>query len=280
MKLALLNPVLASRYRRGVMWIVAAGLLALSGCATVRPSASQMAATTGPTAYKADPWERFNRAMFNFNEVVDVAVVKPLAMTYQAVVPRWARTGVDNFFGNLGDLWSTANLVLQLKPKPALEMGMRVATNTVFGLLGVLDVAEEVGLERRSTEDFGQTLGRWGLDSGPYLMLPILGPSTLRDGAARVVDLKYSPGRIAFREPTDRTGATVLQVLNERGKLLNASRVLDDIALDKYIFVRDAYLARRRSLVYDGDPPEERAPAGEAPAPAASATPTPATEKK
>ncbi|WP_234413942.1 VacJ family lipoprotein [Ideonella sp. A 288] len=246
--------------------VVAALALSLAGgCAVLGPvSSSEVAATTGPTTSRSDPWERFNRAVFGFNEVVDVAVVKPAAQVYRDVVPRIVRTGINNVFGNLGDLWSAANLVLQLKPQPALEMGMRVATNTVFGLGGLLDVAEEMGLERRSYEDFGQTLGRWGLSTGPYLVLPILGPSTVRDGTARIVDNRYSPGRIALREQRDRNTALGLQALSARVGLLNASRVLDDIALDKYVFVRDAYLARRRSQIYDGEPPEDDEPAAPA----------------
>ncbi len=239
--------------------------LLLGGCASLSPSSPsgnvQKAALSGPTSVRADPWERFNRSVFGFNEMVDVALIKPVAQAYAAVVPLWVRTSVDNVFGNLYDVWSTANLLLQLKPLPALEMAMRVVTNTVFGMFGIVDVAEDLGLERRSYEDFGQTLGRWGVSTGPYLVLPLIGPSTVRDGMARVVDNQYSPGRLALREPTDRTAATVLQALSARVRLLNASKLLDDIALDKYVFVRDAYLARRRSQIYDGEPPEEIAPA-------------------
>jgi phospholipid-binding lipoprotein MlaA len=238
--------------------VLAAAAVGLGGCASLSPKAIRDAfVSTGPTTTQSDPWERFNRAMFGFNEVVDTAVVKPLALTYRAVVPQWARAGVDNFFGNLYDVWSTANLVLQLKPQAALEMGMRVGTNTVFGVAGFVDVADELGLERHSYEDFGKTLGRWGVGSGPYLVLPLLGPTTVRDGLARVVDNQYSPGRLAFREARDRTGATALTLLSARVSLLNASALLDDIALDKYVFVRDAHLSRRRSQIYDGEPPDE-----------------------
>jgi phospholipid-binding lipoprotein MlaA len=239
--------------------------LGLGGCSTI-PSfnASRLAASTGPTTEQTDPWERFNRAVFGFNEVVDTAVVRPVAEAYRGVVPRWVRTGVDNVFGNLGDVWSTANLLLQGKPRLAFDMGKRVATNTVFGIFGILDVAEEVGLERHS-EDFGQTLGVWGVSSGPYLVLPLLGPSTVRDGAARFVDTSYSPERLGFREVRDRNSAFALEALQTRVNLLNAGRVLDDVALDKYIFLRDAYLARRRNQVYDGEPPEDKAPPAPAP---------------
>ena len=228
-------------------------VLLLGGCASM----------PGEGNSRADPWESFNRRVFAFNEVVDGAALKPAAQAYQAVVPSLLRTGVNNFFGNLGDLWTSANLLLQAKPRAALEMGMRSAVNTLFGLGGVLEVAEDLGLERSSIEDFGQTLGYWGLHSGPYLVLPLLGPSNLRDAAGLALDLKDSPASRLWARPSDRNASTVLQTLNTRVRLLNAGRVLDDIALDKYILLRDAYLARRKSLIYDGDPPEDDA----APAP-------------
>ncbi|HSW08571.1 MAG TPA: VacJ family lipoprotein [Aquabacterium sp.] len=243
-------------------------LLGLQGCASL-PWRTPVLENTGPSTERADPWERFNRRMFSFNEALDAVLIKPLALGYRAVVPEWLRTGVDNVFANVGDLWSAVNLALQAKPRAALEMGMRVATNTVFGIFGFVDVADEVGLDRKSVEDFGQTLGRWGLKSGPYLVLPLLGPSTVRDTAALTVDFKASPPNLVFREVRDQNGATALQLLNTRVKLLNASRVLDDIALDKYILLRDAYLARRRNLIYDGEPPEDDEAT---PAPAASAS--------
>jgi len=253
---------------------LALGALGLQGCTTL-PWRKPALEDLGPTTERSDPWERFNRRVFAFNEVVDSAVVKPIALGYRAVVPEWMRTGLDNMFLNLGDAWSTVNLVLQAKPRAALEMGLRFTTNTVFGVFGFVDVADEIGLERKSVEDFGQTLGHWGLKSGPYLVLPLLGPSTVRDAAALTVDFKASPSNLAFKEVRDQNGGTVLQLLNTRVKLLNASRVLDDIALDKYVLLRGAYLARRRSLIYDGEPPDDdrddaKPAAPSAPAPAAS----------
>ncbi len=234
--------------------VLAGSLLLLQGgCASL----------PGEGGSRGDPWETFNRQVFAFNEVVDAAAIKPAAQVFQAVVPSLVRTGIHNFFGNLGDMWTSANLLLQAKPTAALETGMRAAVNTFFGLGGVLEVADGLGLERRPYEDFGQTLGYWGLRSGPYLVLPLLGPSTLRDAAGLALDLKDSPSTRVFRETRDKNGATVLQALNTRVRLLNAGRVLDDIALDKYILLRDAYLARRKSLIYDGDPPDDDA----APAP-------------
>ena len=218
----------------------------LGGCANL----------PGEGLNRNDPWETFNRKVFAVNEVVDQVAVKPAAQIYQAVLPSVVRGGVDNFFGNIGDIWSSANLLLQAKPRASLETGMRVLINTTLGVGGLVDVADDVGLERNGYEDFGQTLGYWGLRSGPYLVLPLLGPSTLRDSAGLALDFKDSGISLIWKEPRDRNGASLLQLLNTRVQLLNASRVLDDIALDKYLLLRDAYLARRKSLIYDGDPPE------------------------
>ena len=232
-------------WQRSGLWLLLASLLAaLSACASL----------PGEGLSRSDPWETANRRVFEFNEVVDKAAVKPAAQVYQALVPRLIRSGVDNFFGNIADLWSSANLALQVKPRPALEMGMRVLVNTFMGLGGVLDVADEMGLERSTVEDFGQTLGYWGI-----LVLPVLGPSTLRDATGLALDFKDSGASVVWRETRDRNIATGLQLLNARVKLLNAGRVLDEIALDKYLLLRDAYLARRTSQIYDGDPPEDDA---------------------
>lgn len=204
-----------------------------------------------------DPFEPFNRGVFAFNDAVDTAVLAPLARGYRAVVPQPLRTMVGNFFGNFGDAWSTLNLFLQAKPALGLQMGMRVATNSVFGLGGLLDIATEAGLERQN-EDFGQTLGHWGVPSGPYLVLPLLGPSAVRETAALPLDRGWGPA-LAFSHDADVYGLTFLSLLDTRASLLGASRVLDDVALDKYSFLRDAYLARRRNLVHDGNPPDDEA---------------------
>lgn len=241
---------MTAAWQRAGLWLLLASLLAaLSACASL----------PGEGLSRSDPWETANRRVFEFNEVVDKAAVKPAAQVYQALVPRLIRSGVDNFFGNIADLWSSANLALQVKPRPALEMGMRVLVNTFMGLGGLLDVADEMGLERSTVEDFGQTLGYWGIRSGPYLVLPLLGPSTLRDATGLALDFKDSGASVVWRDARDRNIATGVQLLNARVKLLNAGRVLDEIALDKYLLLRDAYLARRKSQIYDGDPPEDDA---------------------
>lgn len=243
---------------------VSAVVVLFTACATV-PGA--------PPPPKEDPWENFNRKVYNFNEAVDTAVLKPVAEAYRKVVPQLVRTGVSNVLGNVGDVWSAANHLLQGKVHMGLDMGMRVLTNTVFGLGGLLDPATEMGLTRRS-EDFGQTLGRWGLGPGPYLILPLLGPSTLRDSGALLIDRQASVSSFISNNQA-AYGVTVLEVVNLRASLLGASQLLDAVALDKYSFLRQAYLSRRLDAIYDGAPPmdnfdeePESAPAPTKPAPA------------
>ncbi len=204
-----------------------------------------------------DPLEGFNRGVQTFNDGLDNAVLKPVATTYREVVPPFARTAIGNFFGNLGDGWSAVNHLLQGKLEPALNMTLRMAVNTTFGLGGLLDVAGEAGLARQS-EDFGQTLGAWGVQPGPYLVLSQFGPSTLRDAGGRVVDMQPDTAPRYTHDEAVRNGALMLNVVDTRASLLGATRLLDDIALDRYSFIRDAYLARRLNQVYDGNPPEER----------------------
>lgn len=224
--------------------LLATVLLGLGGCASV------------PAPTPTDPLEGWNRGVQRFNDSVDEAVLQPVARGYRDAVPQLVRTGVGNFFGNLGDGWSAFNHFLQGKAEDGLNMTLRLATNSVFGLAGVLDPATEIGLERRS-EDFGQTLGRWGVGAGPYLVLPLLGPSSLRDTAALPLDLGASSvSLLTANEPLSYFGTT-LGLVHRRSELLGASRLLEQIALDRYSFLRNAYLARRRNLVYDGDPPPE-----------------------
>jgi phospholipid-binding lipoprotein MlaA len=201
-----------------------------------------------------DPFESVNRAIFGFNEALDRAVLTPVAKGYQAVVPELARQGVTNFFGNFGDGWSAINQLLQGKGEAAATMTMRVVTNTFFGIGGVFDVAGDLGMERRS-EDFGQTLGWWGMPAGPYLVWPLLGPSTARDTLGRPLDLAWSPSALV-NDSGASLALSALSVIDTRAGLLSASKVVEGIALDKYSFIRDAYVARRRNLVYDGNPPE------------------------
>lgn len=202
-----------------------------------------------------DPWEAMNRRIYAFNDMLDTAVVRPVAQAYVRVVPGFARTGVHNFLGNLGDVWSMANSALQLKGQATAETLMRVSVNTVFGLAGVLDVASEMGLEKRK-EDLGQTLGYWGVPSGPYVMLPLLGPSTLRDGLALPLDFKGDPAQNASDAAT-RNSLTVLRVTDQRASLLQTVDTVKQASLDPYTFVRDAYLQKRENDIYDGNPPSD-----------------------
>jgi phospholipid-binding lipoprotein MlaA len=233
--------------------IAAALLLAVAGlaggCASTPGTPPPAAMGQNP----ADPWEAFNRKVFAFNDAIDEAVLKPVAEAYNKIVPQLARRGIDNFFGNIGDLWSAVNHLLQGKVHHGLDMGMRVATNTLFGLGGILDPATEFGLVRRS-EDFGQTLGRWGLGPGPYVVLPLFGPRNVRDTVGLVGDRQFDAPAFV-NDDAGSYALTALQVLNARAGLLATTRLLDQVALDRYSFVRDAYLQRRLDQVYDGAPP-------------------------
>lgn len=217
--------------------------LTLAGCATC------------PNANPRDPLEPYNRAVFGFNDAVDRAVLKPVATAYKNVTPGLVRTGVGNFFANLEDFWSLANSVLQLKGRAAADTVVRLGVNSFFGLGGVLNVAEEMGIERHK-EDFGKTLGYWGVPGGPYVVLPFLGNFTLRDAAALPVDFKGDVVGNLGHKPTVYSLKT-LNLIDARANFLNASTLIEGAALDKYTFTRDAYLQSRRNAIYGGNPPED-----------------------
>ena len=238
------------------MAIVLAVLLT-AGCATVREA-------RGGPGQRLDPWESWNRKVFAFNEELDAKVLKPVATAYSNIVPQLVRRGVDNFFGNFADAWSAVNNFLQGKAERGLADVIRVGTNSVFGVFGLLDVATEFGLDHQY-EDFGQTLGTWGVGAGAYVVWPLFGPSTVRESVALPLDLSVSPA-LEFRDGASKYAISALRLVNTRANLLGAGRVVDDIALDKYTFVRDAYLQRRRSLVFDGDAPPTDAPEPDGPA--------------
>lgn len=204
-----------------------------------------------------DPMESFNRSMFAFNEGLDKALLKPVAQGYEAVTPAPLRTAVGNFFGNINDIFVGVNNILQGKLQDGGSDFGRVAINTTFGILGIFDVATVFGIEKHE-EDFGQTLGRWGLGDGAFLMLPVLGPSTLRDAVGKVGDMAADP--VANTYPViHRNTARGLRLINNRADLLPAEPALEDAALgDKYAYIREAYLQRRRNLIYDGRPPKVR----------------------
>jgi phospholipid-binding lipoprotein MlaA len=203
-----------------------------------------------------DPLEPMNRAVFSFNDSVDKAVLKPLAKGYKAVTPKLMQSGVRNVFSNLDDVTEFANNLLQFKVQAASSDLMRVAVNSTFGFLGLFDIASEMRLPKHN-EDFGQTLGRWGFHSGPYLVLPLLGSSSFRDGVGLAVDSNYLDPIYKIKHIASRNDALAVKLVSRRADLLDASTILEEAALDKYEFTRDFYLERRRGLVYDGHPPAD-----------------------
>ena len=203
-----------------------------------------------------DPLEDVNRVVFALNDGLDKAILKPVAQGYDAVTPQPLRTGFNNFFGNINDIFIGLNNLLQGKPGAAASDFGRVMINSTVGLLGLIDIASDVGLEKHD-EDFGQTLASWGVGDGPYLMLPLLGPRTLRDTAALPVDWSADPLDHVDHVRT-RNSLQFWRLADRRAELLPADKVIEEAALDKYSYIRDAWLQRRRNLVYDGDPPREK----------------------
>ena len=213
----------------------------LAGCATGRDP--------------RDPFESLNRGIYQFNDGLDKAILKPVAEGYRAILPQFVRSSVSNFFSNINDILVALNNLLQGKFATAYSDFGRIAINTTIGLGGLFDVATEAGIEKHD-EDFGQTLGWWGFSDGPFIMLPFFGPSNMRDTGGRVVDFFTDP--ITYVRPTGvRWGLWGTRVVSRRAELLDASTILEAAALDPYEFVRDAYAQRRRNLIYDGAPPRE-----------------------
>ena len=211
---------------------------AMSGCASTRNN-------------PADPFEGFNRAVFNFNDGLDRVALKPAATAYKNILPSFAQTGIGNFFGNLADVWTAVNNLLQGKVESGLNDFMRVAVNSTLGFGGLLDIGSEAGLQKHK-EDFGQTLGVWGVKSGPYVVLPLLGSSTLRDTLATPIDFAGDP--VSYAESSRaRIAANMVRVIDLRASVLDASSLVEDAAIDRYEFIRDAYLQRRESKIHDGE---------------------------
>jgi len=206
-----------------------------------------------PNSNPKDPFEPLNRSIYKFNDAVDKAVIKPVAQGYKAVLPKVVRIALNNFFSNLDDVGVTVNDILQLKLRQAASDGIRVLFNTTFGIGGLINVTDRL---EKHNEDFGQTLGYWGIGSGPYIMLPFFGPSSVRDSVGLYCD-GLTDVIINTRDIPTRDIAYVVSKVNLRASLLENEKVLDDVS-DRYAFIRDFYLARRQSLVYDGNPPREK----------------------
>ena len=219
-------------------------LVCLSACASL---------PNGPS--EKDPLESYNRAMFGFNEGLDKYLLKPVAEGYDTVLPGPVKTGVSNFFSNIGDLFVIINDLLQFKLTQALADTGRFFFNTTLGLYGLIDVATPIGLHKHH-EDFGQTLATWGVGSGPYFVLPFFGANTLRSSGGLFVESIYDPV-YNVKDNNTRYATISLTTIDTRYKLLKTSRVVEQAAVDKYSFVRDAYIQHRNNLIYDGNPPEE-----------------------
>lgn len=198
-----------------------------------------------------DPLEGMNRGIYKFNDTADKAVIKPIAGAYKAVVPSPLRTGVNNFFTNLGTVVTIINDLLQFKLSQAMDDTGRFAINTTFGIAGLIDVASMDNIEKHN-EDFGQTLGHWGWKDSTYIVLPFLGPSTLRDTGGLVVDSAFFDPIYYVDDVPTRNSALALKFVDRRSQYLPASDLLDDAALDPYAFMRDAYLQRRANQINDG----------------------------
>lgn len=217
--------------------------LAMTGCASTHAN------------NPADPFESFNRGVYKFNDTLDRAIAKPVAKGYDKIVPDTAKMMVSNFFSNLNDVVVTVNDLLQLKLRQGFSDGMRVLVNSTLGIGGLVDVASKQ--LPKHDEDFGQTLGYWGIHSGPYLMLPILGPSSFRDGIGLYADGITSPLYRDVPKIRTRNQLYLTDMVNRRQQLLGDEKIMEGAILDRYTFIRDAYLQRRQNLVYDGNPPRE-----------------------
>lgn len=223
------------------IWTLACVALLLGGCAS---------------SSRKDPIEGFNRAMFGINEALDTVAIRPVAKGYDAVLPSPVKTGVANFFGNIDDVFIGVNNLLQGKGITGVSDLGRFVVNSTVGIFGLIDVATTIGMEKHD-EDFGQTFGRWGIGSGAYVVVPFFGPRTVRDTVGLVLDVKADP--VAhISKVRARNTLLVTRIISDRTQLLPADKVIEEAALDKYAYIRDGYLQRRRNLIYDGDPPREK----------------------
>lgn len=236
--------------RRKLTTLALVVLVALAtGCASTRGALTE-----------TDPWESINRPIYRFNDTLDRYALKPVAEVYDRYVPEVFRFIAGNFLANLSDVYTAANQLLQGKPLAALQDVTRFAINSTFGFFGIGDVAGGLGMPKHY-EDFGQTLGVWGVPSGPYVMLPFFGPSTLRDAPSRIPDGLYGNALVFTSDDMAlRNSAFGLRLVHDRAGLLKGERFIDGISLDRYSLIRDGYLQRRQASVYDGDVPEDQLP--------------------
>ena len=238
-------------------WMVAVlliGATTLGGCASHQKSISQDTDPAfGDDLPVYDPWEGFNRRVFTFNDFLDRKLVRPAAESYRKLIPTPARRGIGNFFRNLLEPTNVINNILQGKPEEAASDVWRFIMNSTVGVLGARDVATQMGFDRHQ-EDFGQTFAAWGVGPGPYLVLPFLGPSNIRDGLGLVPYYLYTDPRIAVGDTAASVALVAVDVVDRRAQLLSTSRVLE-LQLDPYIFTREAVRQRRLDLIYDGNPP-------------------------
>jgi len=222
-----------------------AAVAALAGCATV------------PNPSKDDPFESWNRAMYDVHQVVDGKMIRPAVQAYVDVTPRPIQQGIHNFFANLDDVVSIVNDFLQWKlDKAGNDMG-RVMLNSFFGLGGIIDVASDLNIEK-GNEDFGQTFGYWGIPQGPYLFIPVLGPTTFRDGTGLIVRAYASPLSYVIVDVPTRNILYGVGFVDLRAQYIDLDRMVDQAAIDKYTFIRRSYLQRREYLVHDGNPPRPK----------------------
>lgn len=228
--------------RISLLPVLACATVLLGGCAT--------------SGNPKDPIEGFNRAMYSFNEGLDTVAIKPLAKGYDAVLPSPVKRGVANFFGNIDDIFIGVNNLLQGKGRDGMADFGRVVINSTVGIFGLFDIASDAGIEKHD-EDFGQTFGRWGVGPGAYVVVPFFGPRTARDTVGLVLDVKADPVPNIADVPSRNT-LLVTRIVSDRAQALPADKVIEEAALDKYSYIRDGYLQRRRNLIYDGNPPREK----------------------
>ena len=231
--------------------LIRSAIRSATGIATACALAALAGCASGPERNPADPLEPLNRATWRFNDTIDRTIAQPVARGYNRVVPRPLRTGIGNFFANLGDVPVMLNNFAQLRVADGMSDLMRIALNSTFGVLGVLDIATPAGIPAHE-QDFGLTLGHYGVASGPYLVLPLFGPSTFRDAAGFGVDQYASP--TTYADPRARNILWGVNFVSSRARFLNATDLLEEAALDKYLFVRDAWLARRQSKLDEDQP--------------------------